>query len=1007
MGKRKERRLAAQSASSRRVKLDLFAEPSGDVVSTSINDEIGGVLDQNHHAGVPISPSSGQRQENPLFLLGQYSDDELDEEANKRPKPDVELDEEANKRPKPDVPGSSLDDQNGEVVELVNGDGDINCDEGKDLAAHVDKPESIDKDLDVAKKVDGNDIGETDVTDAINPCNGAHSSSQIHVTGTSAMQIIGDATSGWKIVMHEESSQYYYWNTISGETSWEVPEVLVQGAEMTNEPKVTPVIEYNGSVPDVHVSGSNLNGELEVYPNVPAIDGLGSTDLVTNMSKHEDLFEMEAQNKRDKSESHNVLKLGSVSNQADSGVNSALCGFVSTDQSTGTTSGIGKSTTTGEEHLIAKSDEGISSAGLVKYCEGLLQKLRALEGYYNDRTEGHEWRSKCILEIEIRLSDCKALSSYGSSLLPFWLHSETQLKRVESAINEKEASLLATSEQLNEVDSRGIPSCRGDNLSLQTLDSKSEVDENDKGVVPFTTKNDCTPPSSDDISNKADQKELHHMPNNEDAKSKVGVPIGFPGGHLGSEPEEGEVVQEDNENLVPVQLVSNIDPHACGDLDMDVDMDVDDETPANYTTAEFVKHLSPPQQSIHSIPHPPSVEFASLLIDEEFGVPPPPDEEWIPPPPPDNEVVPPPPPDDPTAPTYPLLPPYADPIPSLSYTEQYNVAYSIPTFEYYAPAMAEVTNPNYYAHTEGSQIAEAQPIPYYEPVANVFSEAAPAKINPVETIGYYDLQNGIVPTGTAVSCLGTSGYYGESSSISYLDTAGSDRTGFVGVASDSASTSLPIQKVDCDFPTVSNETQMATTQVAPISTTVQATRIPVVNEIAAAPTLPDAVRIQPKAAAPPLSDAAKNQPKVARIKKRTTAVAPMLRSNKKVSSLVDKWKAAKEELHGDEDDEPENAYEILEKKRQREIEEWRAQQIASGEAQANANFQPLGGDWRERVRRKKAGSASEAIQTPQTPPELTVNEKQQPNLVELSKDLPYGWQRTSQKLGRLISGGHI
>jgi hypothetical protein len=35
----------------------------------------------------------------------------------------------------------------------------------------------------------------------------------------------------------------------------------------------------------------------------------------------------------------------------------------------------------------------------------------------------------------------------------------------------------------------------------------------------------------------------------------------------------------------------------------------------------------------------------------------------------------------------------------------------------------------------------------------------------------------------------------------------------------------------------------------------------------------------------------------------------------------------------------------LERKRQKDIDEWRKQQIASGEAQENANFVPLGGDW--------------------------------------------------------------
>ncbi|MCI18913.1 putative WW domain-containing protein, partial [Trifolium medium] len=50
------------------------------------------------------------------------------------------------------------------------------------------------------------------------------------------------------------------------------------------------------------------------------------------------------------------------------------------------------------------------------------------------------------------------------------------------------------------------------------------------------------------------------------------------------------------------------------------------------------------------------------------------------------------------------------------------------------------------------------------------------------------------------------------------------------------------------------------------------------------------------------------------------------------------WKAAKEELL-EEEEEPESVLEALERKRQREIEEWRAKQIASGEAKDNANFQ--------------------------------------------------------------------
>ncbi|CAH1444660.1 unnamed protein product [Lactuca virosa] len=69
MGKRKERRLTVKTRVNRRVKFDLIAEPSG------------------------------QKPENPLLLLGQYSDEELEDESGKEMSHDtrenspVELDE--------------------------------------------------------------------------------------------------------------------------------------------------------------------------------------------------------------------------------------------------------------------------------------------------------------------------------------------------------------------------------------------------------------------------------------------------------------------------------------------------------------------------------------------------------------------------------------------------------------------------------------------------------------------------------------------------------------------------------------------------------------------------------------------------------------------------------------------------------------------------------------------------------------------------------------------------
>ncbi|CAN4097136.1 unnamed protein product [Withania somnifera] len=59
MGRRKKRKLAAKSAAGRRVKLDLFAEPSGDLGGSSIQDEVGGEEDSKIHALPNLSSSSG------------------------------------------------------------------------------------------------------------------------------------------------------------------------------------------------------------------------------------------------------------------------------------------------------------------------------------------------------------------------------------------------------------------------------------------------------------------------------------------------------------------------------------------------------------------------------------------------------------------------------------------------------------------------------------------------------------------------------------------------------------------------------------------------------------------------------------------------------------------------------------------------------------------------------------------------------------------------------------
>ncbi|CAI6008922.1 unnamed protein product, partial [Closterium sp. NIES-65] len=92
-------------------------------------------------------------------------------------------------------------------------------------------------------------------------------------------------------------------------------------------------------------------------------------------------------------------------------------------------------------------------------------------------------------------------------------------------------------------------------------------------------------------------------------------------------------------------------------------------------------------------------------------------------------------------------------------------------------------------------------------------------------------------------------------------------------------------------------------------------------------------------------------------------------ATKKVSSLVNKWKAAKEELDEErmrreqEEEERERALydgEVIGKERQKKIEEWKQQQLQTGEAEENANFQPLAVDWRERVKRARGANQAQA-----------------------------------------------
>ncbi|KAL4281627.1 hypothetical protein GQ457_03G023120 [Hibiscus cannabinus] len=910
MGKRKERRLAAMSNAGRRLKLDLFAEPSEDLGGSSVQEEIDG--EPKHLSGSPNSPSSpggfrkfllenlhlGQQPPNPLLLLGQYSDDELDEESDKRKEHDT-------------LNGSLSDQDDQGKGPLSQTCKDTEADAGESLdtlkvnqsnAEKDSTPNSIQNLVDVDNKEDINVTNESVKNDSTEPDPFA---------GASEVQVTQDVGSGWRIVMHEESNQYYYWNTETGETSWEVPTVLNQINQSTSHLKAPIVEDMEAAQLDAHDLNSTESAQsvadnevlqCKVYDTEPELDEL----------------------------------VGGCKNKALEGIDLSI-------------------------HLLRQG-------------ECLLERLKSLQ-VSEDNLRGKGWMSKCILEVEIRLSDIKSLLSYASSLSPFWTHCERQLKRLEGVINDK-IYQLAKSAIMDEAEE--APDSFEEKLNIKEV-SYNEVKAD--GAL----KTIASAPNTSDVSINASvltvgSSDVNNQVPSINAAHMIGVPsFGSPTEHCEHDVEEGELV--DGGTLSGENSKTGV--HTQEDDDMDVDMEVEDVIPPS--TGAFRDVPPNPLEQLT-----PSADYSAVLPPpNEEWIPPPPDTEQIPPPPPDNDEVPPPPPDEPPEHTYPLAPSHTETAP-LTYANQYNLAYSDPSYQYYGHAVNQIPVGGFYGHADGSQIAVPQASLYYQPVLlpNTYSENASVSVNSVEPVMFYDRRASSVPIAVSTESFQLHSEVGTISS----NTIASNQVGFGG------DIALAEPGLRADDPTVNEKTDVASVGSSSTFATFEAPATVSVKESSAAAAAAASV------AAATSSSTLKVQSKAARTKKKTVAVTSSLRSNKKVSSLVDKWKAAKEELQENADNEPENAYEILERKRQREIEEWHAQQLASGEAKDNANFQPLGGDWREKVKRRRAKKAKES---PDTPSEALPDGNQQSDLDELSRGLPSGWQAYWDEASKQVYYGNV
>ncbi|ESQ48700.1 hypothetical protein EUTSA_v10020110mg [Eutrema salsugineum] len=710
--------------------------------------------------------------------------------------------------------------------------------------------------------------------------------SSVQASGTVSLEHHAptDVTSQWKMILHEESNQYYYWNTVTGETSWEIPAVLTQTAGAYG----TGYNEPGAMVTDAYTL---ISGVEPSYFQQPVQNIYTGTDCSTA-----ELGE------RSKSEDHYVKSLGTdgdrVECQIDSAVNYQPCQEE--------LEGPGN-----PDHGNATFDQGAVTdlpSRLLSQSESLLEKLRSLKKSRGN-VHSNEQISKYILELEVRHSDVKALILETSPLLSFWLHTEKQLKRLEDGVND-EIYELAKSAVMEEIAEPNKSSPKDKLVAEANAEIESE-DSRKEGELAQTGKTIHSDESADVGGDGSPSSVRGHQD-----QQSVGTP-------------SGEMLQKAGSPVVE-------------DIDMDVDMEVEESIPISSVQ---VIEASDGKMSNQTEPS-----------DFQTDIPPPPGEEWVPPPPSESEDVPPPPPDSYSEPipppplesghVHPLLSsdslgvsytvPQSYMQQSADYAAQYNLPYSESSYQYITNSVALAPSTQFYGHVDGSQVSLPPSAFYYDTVPGA-SEVTPAAACAGEA--YYDFK-GAAPLFPVVS---------SAESLPHPSGVGS------------ANFNIPSNSsIAVEHSSRSN----ASAEMASLSSASQSTDVTGVSSVLA-----------------------KGQSKVKRPKKRTVTATSTLRSNKKVSSLVDKWKAAKEELNDSEEEEEED-YGILDRKRRKEIEEWKSRQIASGEAKDNANFQPLGGDWREKVkRRKERAGGDEAAESKKK------DEKQQkPDLTKLSAHLPSGWQ---------------
>ncbi|XP_027029107.1 formin-binding protein 4 isoform X1 [Tachysurus fulvidraco] len=186
-------------------------------------------------------------------------------------------------------------------------------------------------------------------------------------------------------------------------------------------------------------------------------------------------------------------------------------------------------------------------------------------------------------------------------------------------------------------------------------------------------------------------------------------------------------------------------------------------------------------------------------------------------------------------------------------------------------------------------------------------------------------------------------------------------------ASEAAATQAPVTKAQKRKAPGSEQMNKAITigSSAILYTQPTATAAPIITANAywgmtavATPALPSEPLVPPMPATPSQPPLPPPQPPVEPVstkmptdKTKKLKKEKMKKSKTKMPSLVKKWQSIQREL--DEEEKSSSSDEDRDQLNSKRIEEWKHQQLASGKAMKNANFEALPDDWRERLLKKR------------------------------------------------------